>query len=520
MCSAGDSPATSPMRYISLVLLTIASIALFPLVGSAKVGAAAIPADKPKHAKTEPPTVSPTVKVTGSLSTPVVTTFGRVSGFVTVANESTESISATRIIVHVPEGFSSQGARIEQDQPTDLHCSPIGQNTRSTLKCEVPGTLEQGAERAITFEWRAESDQPQQSVDVTVEWVSGNLGFPSSRSISLGEISAEASWKLWVIQNPLVLPLISGVLGGLIVAFVQAWLASRERRLEDHRAALAKLGEEDRAAKSRRLDEERAHKTATWDMMLPQAHQLAMRHYVHMQSFVRGAISYLARYEKASKPDGRPDPELNDLPIRAFLCLILFARRMQYSTDTVGGLYFKNRVAEEIVSRCYYAYRKLYFDRNIQARGAYEWILSRILPTARTSDLYEKMRASSSVGANQPASSDPKVFEELQLGKALQAAFQEFDTLLMQPAGDGLRAKVVSILEGFAAVMQFEMNRPYRYWYNQPSLLDITPNAKTAIETLCENEPFGMGENWTNFRKTARDYLQDACTKGTEDSLS
>jgi hypothetical protein len=512
------------MRYICFVLLTVASIGLFPRMGSAKVGAAAFSADKPKPAKAEPPAVlpavSPTVKVTGSLSTTVVTTFGRVSGFVTVANESTDFISAIRIMVHVPEGFSFQGARIEQDQPTDLHCSPMGQSTHTALKCEVPGTLEQGAERAITFEWKAESDQPQESVDVTVEWVAGNLGFPSSRSISLGEISAAASWKLWVVQNPLVLPLISGLLGGLIVALVQAWLASREKRLEDHRAALAKLGEEDRAAKSRRLDEERAHKTATWDMMLPQAHQLAMQHYVHMQSFVRGAISYLARYEKASKPGGSLDPELNDLPIRAFLCLILFARRMQHSTDTVGGLYFKNRVAEEIVSRCYYAYRKLYFDRNIQARGAYEWILSRILPTARTSDLYEKMHALSIVGVGPPASSDPKVLEELQLGKAIETAFQEFDTLLIQPVGDGLRAKIVSILEGFAAVMQFEMNRPYRYWYNQPSFLEISQNARTAIETLCENEPFGMGENWVSFRKAARGYLQDACTKGTEDSLS
>jgi len=104
-------------------------------------------------------------------------------------------------------------------------------------------------------------------------------------------------------------------------------------------------------------------------MMLPQAHELAMRHYVLMQAFVRGAISSLDRYDRASEPGGTPDPELDDLPARAFLCLVMFARRMQYSTDTVGGLYFKNRIAEEIVSRCYYSYRKLYYDRDIKERA-------------------------------------------------------------------------------------------------------------------------------------------------------
>jgi hypothetical protein len=523
------------MRYLAVALFAAVSVSPSPLASSGK-------AEHPKHAvekknpnqAAKPPaalgaSTSLAVAVTGSLSANLVSTKAHVSGFVTIANGSNEPLTQMRLLVHVPDGFSFLGARVEQDQPVTLQCDPVDARMSVMVKCDVPGTLPKGAERAITLEWNVETDEPQQSVDVTVEWLAGATDSGSSRSLSLGELSSASPWKLWVAGNPLFLPLLTGVLGGLIVAVVQAWLASRQKSREYQRAQLAKLNEENRArqakideegraSKARKLEEERTHKVATWDLMLPQSHQLATQHYVHMQSFVNGAISSLQRYETASKPSAPADPEIKDLPLRSFLYLLLFARRMQYSTDTVGALYFKNRTAEEIVSRCYYVYRKLYFDRSIQSRGEYEAILRGISPKARVSDLYEKLNRKP--GAASPAPADTKALAAIELGKALQAAFAEFDTLWIQgAAGKALRAKIVPVLDGFASVLQFEMNRPYRYWYNEPSLLEIGTSARTAIETLGQDEAFGKNDNWDKFRADAKIYLDVATTLGSENPV-
>jgi len=461
------------------------------------------------------------VRVTGSLSSSVVVKGGQFSGFVTLANSSAQSLSRIQIIVYVPDGFSFQGARIEQNPAAALPCAPQNPAVPSMLNCDVPNGVDGGMERAFTLTWRADTDQAERSMNVVVEWLPSTASSPSSRALSLGQISSEAPWKLWVARNPLVLPLVTGVLGGLIVALAQAWLASRQRKLEDQRAARAKLAEEGRAklakieeevraAATRKLEEERAHKIATWDMMLPQAHKLAMRHYVHMQSFVRGAISSLDRYDRAASTGGSMDPEFQDLPVRAFLCLLLFARRMQYSTDTVGGLYFKNRIGEEVVARCFYAYRKLYFDTSVEARSRYEAIVRRISPKARVSELYDAMNAPVKVTAK----AGPAAVETAEFARSLRSAFEEFEALWIKK---NQRRKVLPVLKGFAAVMQFEMNRPYRYWYNERAVLEISQEAREAVETLGEKELFGMNDNWKLFRDSAKAYLQIATTSGTDD---
>ena len=477
-------------------------------------------------AKPSPPaTKASEVRVTGSLSAAVVAKGAQFSGFVTIGNDTPQTLSGMRIIIYVPDGFSFRDARAERNPPSALKCAADNPAAPSILACDVVEALPPGAERAFTLSWQADSDEPEHSMDITVEWLSGSVPSsapPSSRALSLGQISSEDSWKLYVARNPLILPLITGVLGGLIVALAQALLSAQEKRKEDERARLAKIEEErragaakieeeKRAAATRKLEEERAHKIATWDMMLPQAHELAMRHYVLMQAFVRGAISSLDRYDRASEPGGTPDPELDDLPARAFLCLVMFARRMQYSTDTVGGLYFKNRIAEEIVSRCYYSYRKLYYDRDIKERARYESILNRVSADARVSQLYDALHGH--------ASSDhtgTKLTKKAAaaLHRDLKTAFEEFEELWIK---NNQRQKILPILKAFAAVMQFEMNRPYRYWYNEKAKLEISDEAREAVETLGETEPFGMNNNWNLFRTSAKAYMQVARQSGTDE---
>lgn len=516
------------MRYCALILALI-STAAFCQEKSPEVSAPSLQivhTGKPSHVADA--NESSPIKIRGSLSGTLVATAGRVSGFVTIANDSGEELSHIHILLHVPDGFSFSGARVEQDPPAAIQCPPIA-GSASILKCELPTDLPTGSERALTLELKAETEQPEQSVDVTIEWTAAKGTVMSSRSLSLGEISVQDSWKFRVTQNPVMLPLITGVLGGLVVALGQTLLALWEKRIEENRAEIAKKAEEarattakqeeeQRAAATKKSEEERAHKAATWDMMLPQSHKLAMQHYVHIQSFVRGAISTLDRYHKSLQPGAKPDPEMNELPTRAFLCLLLFARRVQYSTDTVGGLYFKNRTAEEIVARGYYTYRKLYFDRSIQSRGRYEDILQKVSPKARLSELYADMQLSAASSASTaPAPTEQKLIDAIGLGKLLETAFTEFEQQWIKSTA--LRTKLLPVLKGFAAVMQFEMNRPYRYWYNKASVLEISEPARIAIETLGKDEPFGKDESWESFRKSVKEYMAEATTIGTEDPV-
>jgi hypothetical protein len=464
------------------------------------------------------------VQVTGSISAKVIESGGQVSGSLTIANRSTSDIDHVEISARTPIGFAFIGGRLDTEGEAEDQCTlgSFGDPPAPAVRCRIPGTVRAGQERAVTIEWRAGGAEAEQSVDATVQWMQVGVQPPSKsyRDLSLGDISSRSSWEFLFTKFPALLPLATGLLGGLIVAAVQSWLAFRSKRAEDARAHQAKIEEENRSSEVRALEATREHTATTWEKMLPISHGLATQHYVHIQSFVRSAVGQMERHRKASAGGTKETAESRDSFERAFLSLSLFDRRMQYMTEKVGGAYFKNRMGEEIAGWSYMMYSRLYWDKSLNTRLDYSAFLAAIHPSARVSELHELATLARAGAKRGPArtrertvSGDgdasgegaPRVVVTKETVAACAKVRQRFHNWIV--SGEWERA--LPYLHAIRDVITFEMNRPYRYWYGGPAeKLSVSKIARDAIFGL--GTGYMTGQDLTDFATKIKRYLEES----------
>jgi hypothetical protein len=460
------------MRGLVLVLLVFGCIATqaaeLPAAGdsSTKAKPSAVPAGSNADAKHVD-----RVEISGLLSAKTVGKGGRVSGLVTIANYTGGKVTGVHIVVAPLDGFEFRGGSISGGSNGGIHCEI------SRLTCDLANGLSDAEERSVTLTWAVTASSAEQSVNATVAWTSTQ---ESSRTISLGQVACLGWFDNALAEHTWLSPLLIGVLGGLVVAFGQSAMAFFLKRGE----------------------EERSHLTTTWEKMLPESHKLGMQHYVHIQAFVRNGVRSLELYRDA--PATMPAAEKDDLVTRAFLSLLLFDKRMQYAAQTVGGAYFKNRTAEEIVGWCYKTYREAYYDVNLVRRSEYEHLLRIVKPKTTLGDAFALLTP--------PTPPDPdaaKAAGDVANAKLLNDAKAAF---ILWAASAQCNA-ALPFLKAFRAVMTFEMNRPYRYWYAQDECLELSAEAEQALGLLGKNVM--KGNEFTAFQLKIQSYVQEAKTKGT-----
>jgi hypothetical protein len=433
--------------------------------------------------------------------------------------------------------------RLDTDFGTDNACEPgsFGVPPTAAVTCRIPGIIRPGEERAISIEWQTDSAEPGQSVDATIQWAQGEGKNTSTsyRDISLGEISSRSSWEFQFTEYPALLPLFAGLIGGLLVAFVQFWLARVAKGQEDRRAAAAKLEEESRAgaakleeerrAAAAKLEEEsRAHLNTTWDLMLPESHKVATRHYVFLLSYVTSAIGSIEVYNAKSAKGTQNTAEALEAAERGFLSLTLFDRHVLFLYDSIGGVYLKSRMGEEILTWCLYTYQRLYWDRDLQTRGDHSALIRLIHPGAHIYDLQSLLhgtpgatvppRPHTSGGRHAESLPVEEIDEEnappmpinFETQKVCVDAKSRFDNWITQPEC----AKALLFLKGLRDILLFEMNRAYRFWYGgEPDLLEIDEKAREALLKI--GSDFLVPEQATKLALKVKAYLEDAEKKGT-----
>lgn len=65
---------------------------------------------------------------------------------------------------------------------------------------------------------------------------------------------------------------------------------------------------------------------------------------------------------------------------------------------------------------------------------------------------------------------------------------QQAWTLFQAWLGTGGVTATTQYLEGFYAVLDFESNRPYEYWYDTPAKLKITAETEQLLRKLLADE--------------------------------
>ena len=189
-------------------------------------------------------------------------------------------------------------------------------------------------------------------------------------------------------------------------------------------------------------------------------------------------------------------PADSDLVKHALYYFLLVMRRFRSISDERGGFYFKDRTGEKISAQCVLEMFGLYL-REVKDLGT------------NTSVVLDNIKPSVTLGQFVPVL-DASLVGQGTGTPLLQALYQvhsEFYKWI--PTKEFL--DIVALLEAFSLILDFEMNRPYLYWYSQKQreILKLDDGVKKTLEDLALKAQ-KMGAKYKNLPQELREYFKDS----------
>ncbi len=383
-------------------------------------------------AETEVVASSGDVVVAGSLSRSAVRVGERLRFWIQVRNGSQKPILDVRL-VHLDAPGYEVIRRCWCGTPDAACGSSPSVLATAPATCDVLGAeLKPGSSLTVWGDLRSTAASASQTLSAVVRY--SHDGTFSYVLTSLGQAASKShGQELREFFKDFGLPIVV-VLLPFIFAFFQ-WLVG----LVEKKAA-----------------EVRTQISQTWNQMLPESHKFAMRHYVHIHSYLSEAITRLEKYRKITTEDPS-----QTMPIarRAFYALMMFERRVQFARRTVGGLYFKHRMGEELANRCHRKWRELYGVEVEQNRLLLIHVLRKLSPNTEFDHFLAKL-------------DDPT--------RPLERGWEYFQQWIR----DERCGEAIPYLKGLRDILKYEMNRPYEYWYGSRELLQLDPEAEKVLPAL------------------------------------
>jgi hypothetical protein len=334
--------------------------------------------------------------------------------------------------------------------------APLPSDSSTPMCSMLADSLAPGQKITVWIHLRSEEVHRSEILSAGISWKDA-ADHTSSVAAPVGPIAIRSRLDEWIqarvaLFQGLALPLATFLLGGIF--------------------SVAKYYS-DRADKE--ADDRRAQLTQTWNQMLPASHKLALGHYVPMSAALHEALDWLAKADPANAsapaapvagkgvpgapataPAAAPpwdEPKLK----RAFYGLMLFESRVRNTTTKVRGFYFKDRTGEKIVSRCYLRYRETFYRKDSAEQIAVE----------KVRDLV-------------PVDMDLKDFEAAWTNNKtlFDDLYAKFKAWTVKPDGYPVAKKILTALR---AVLDYESNRPYEYWYGKRDRLSIEDGAEKML---------------------------------------
>jgi hypothetical protein len=252
----------------------------------------------------------------------------------------------------------------------------------------------------------------------------------------LGRLSADEILK--IVAVPALLLMVGG-LTTLVVNLVNVWREKRTHAQEQLRSI----------------------RSETWKQMLPVSHTYAAKCYLPL-SLAAGRLA--ASLHALGSPGGSERV--------TFFQVLLCGSAMTKTRKKTGGFYFKDLRGETLAAECWRLQREALIGANeedpfnLAIRNAVD-----CLGDIETYGAFMK-KFPEVAGAPQVTYINPDI----------QAAWSLFTTWAKNPAAV---ATVEKYLEGLVAVLDYESNRPYEYWYDTvPRLVVSEPTEDTLREVL------------------------------------
>ena len=338
----------------------------------------------------------------------------------------------------------------------------------------IAAELKRGQTITVWGDLRASESRETYAMSAVVGWTRPDKT-RSQLAVPLGQSLVQTKCDQWLSSarewlKDFAWPLILGVLA---VAF-PFWARRREQREETRAKEVERVRQEQ--------DRDRAQLVQTWNKMLPQSHKLATQHYMPIEGPVRAALEFMVRHR-----DKKEEDRDHKTARRAFYNLLLFERRVRHMADSVGGFYFKDRMGEELAVNCYDRYDELYAESSENVRRDLSEILDWIERQETFNSFLRKLDGHASVDRN--------------ITEVFQRAWEYFLGWL----GTDACGRAISCLKGFRAVVEYEMNRPYEYWYGRPEKLLLDQDTESLLRSIAND--IGKESDRRDFPAEVEKYL-------------
>ena len=416
-------------------------IATLITLGAGAVFAATATPPKP-HAIV--PELSPPgqVEVKGALSAKISRTGEPLRFWVAVSNQTAQSVCT--VTVMIPETASYGSATF----PTSSGGSVSAPECPKEATPNSPDfTLAQGLRpgQSVTVQGKLDAleSHDAQNIEAVVSW-SSPAGVRSQTIVALGQSIIESGWErfgkgVYEFIKDFALPILL-----LALTLLFGWW-------DKQRESARKDADEQRERARKSAEEVRTWQAETWKQMLPISHRLATKHYTRIGASLRDALDSIEVCLEEKDPAKREPSERE-----ALYNILLLGRQVEEMGNQVGGLFFKDRVGEKLAAQCWGDALEEFFGPTTGSdRINYQQSIDACPANGDgKAALIDKFKSG-------PAQAAPA------LDQAVWDTWVYFQKRYPLAAGKG----AASLLRGFRAVLEYEMNRPYEHWYRRAEKL-------------------------------------------------
>jgi hypothetical protein len=307
----------------------------------------------------------------------------------------------------------------------------------------------------------------------------------SSVPVTLGENQVRSTdWIRWptfdefmkILAVPALLVLI-GALVGFILDQVNKNRDERMAATERERESVKRAAELDSEVDRRKHDQDQSVRAETWNQMLPIVHKYTTECYLPLSSAADRMRINVRLWQQ--------DPRLSTQKV-AFFYLLFVGKKMTITRDTVGGFYFKDLRGEMLASECWRRHRRALLGRESTKFNLAVKASVGLLDERETYQNFEKKFAGNGV---------PYVDHNL------QEAWDQFRKWLTRASRVDY---AMQHLLGFCLILDYELNRPYDYWYDPPARLSLTLGMEGLLRRIAADSDYRQDEVDEYFSKVIR----------------
>ena len=459
------------------------------------------------------------IQVTGLLSRPSVAVGETVRFWLTLKNRAPYSIFQVRVRQLDAPGFGTADRCLCGDKSKACWDDGKSQSRSPATSIQAPMTndcdliapeVKPGQVITVWGDLSAAEAHESSNLTAVVGWQTGTEEkIESQFALDLGRcavtdrytrvLTAVTDWfgriwtGAWAFFKDITLPIVLLILGWRF----KVWDDKRE---QDRRESEKQrdIDRDNREQKSAKMAEQ-------WSIMLPDSRKLSRMYYLPLLSAVQQATSCLEKVVKDYGELGKQqDPaakrelqkRLDGTMETAFFYWVLSWRQFRNVADSVGGLHFKDRVGEKLTAWSQGKFLQLYLGDNRDLLRTYARILDHIGIHEKLDSFLNKFREDM----------DPETWESL----GFREGWNHFKVWVRGPKC----VESISYLKGFAALVEYEANRPFEYWYGGvKERLNIDAELEKVLENLAaeiaKDQPALVG-----FPEKVKKYLSDGKAPG------